>query len=64
MRDSMLANQFNKVSLLSEYLPNISQDIEKRSIFRLGSRIMFFVWIEEHNLYSHDFKVWILETST
>lgn len=59
MRDSMLTNQFNKVSIPPEYLPNSSQDTE--STFRLGTRIMFFrlVWIEEHNLYSHCFKVWI-----
>lgn len=55
----MLTNQFNKVSIPPEYLPNSSQDTE--STFRLGTRIMFFrlVWIEEHNLYSHCFKVWI-----
>jgi len=28
MQDSMLVNQFHKVSLLSERLPDISQDIE------------------------------------
>lgn len=67
MRDSALANQFNKVSLLPEYLPNVSQDIGKKKAFLgLGEEscsLYGLVWIENHNPYSHFFKVRILEIS-
>lgn len=58
---------------MSEYLPSINQDteikihLEKNNVFLgLGAESCSFyrlIWIEDHNLYCHHFKVWILEIS-